>query len=118
MALVDSEATENFLNLTYVKWLWLPIKRLENLRKLYNIDGTENKARELQYYTNLESHTGTMSTKLCFFLSDLGEHKAILGYLWFAAIQPNINWKKGWIDHAQLPIILWAPNTQKATFTP
>jgi hypothetical protein len=47
MALVDSGATENFLNLTYVKWLWLPIKKLENPRKLYNVNGTENKAREL-----------------------------------------------------------------------
>jgi hypothetical protein len=49
---------------------------------------------------------------------DLREHKAILGYPWFAAVQPNINWKKGWIDHTQLPIILQAPNAQKATFTP
>jgi hypothetical protein len=28
-----------------------------------------------------------------FFLTDLGEHKAILGYLWFMAVQPKINWK-------------------------
>jgi hypothetical protein len=91
MTLIDSGVTENFLNLTYAKWLWLPIKRLENLRKLYNIDRTENKAGELQYYTDLETRTGTTSSKLCFFLSDLGEHKAILGYLWFAAVQLNIN---------------------------
>jgi hypothetical protein len=51
-------------------------------------------------------------------LSDLGEHKAILGYLWFTAVQPNIDWKRGWIDHTQLPIILQASNMQKATFVP
>jgi hypothetical protein len=62
--------------------------------------------------------TGTVATKLRFFLSDLGEHKAILGYPWFATVQPNIDWKKGWIDHAQLPIVLRAPNAQKATFVP
>jgi hypothetical protein len=95
VALVDSGATENFLNLSYAKWLQLPIKRLENLRKLYNVDGTENKAEELQYYTDLETCTRMTSTKLRFFLSDLGEHKAILGYPWFAAVQPNIDWKKG-----------------------
>jgi hypothetical protein len=95
VALVDLGATENFLNLTYAKWLQLPIKGLENPRKLYNVDGTENKAGELQYYTNLESHTGTTSAKLRLFLLDLGEHKAILGYPWFAAVQPNIDWKKG-----------------------
>jgi hypothetical protein len=62
--------------------------------------------------------TGTTTHKLHFFLSDLREHKAILGYPWFVAVQPNIDWKKGWIDHTQLPIILQAPNMQKAVFTP
>jgi len=55
---------------------------------------------------------------LRFFLLDLGEHKAILGYLWFAAVQPRIDWKKGWIDHTQLPIILCALNAQHARFVP
>jgi hypothetical protein len=116
VALVDSGVTENFLNLMYAKWLQLSIKRLENPRKLYNVDGTENKAEELQYYTDLKSQTGTVGTKLRFFLSDLGEHKAILGYPWFTAVQSNIDWKRGWIDHTQLPIVLQAPNAQKATF--
>ena len=115
-ALVDSGATENFLNLSYAKWLRLPIKRLAEPRRLYNVDGTENKAGELQFYTDMQVQTGTTKTQLRFFLSDLGEHKAILGYPWFAAIQPNIDWKRGWIDHTQLPIILRAPNAQKAIF--
>src|SRR6267378_2185030 len=51
-----------------------------------------------------------------FFLTDLGDHKAILGYPWFAASQPKIDWKRGWIDHAQLPIIARAPNAGRATF--
>jgi hypothetical protein len=118
VTLIDSGATGNFLNLSYTKWLRLPIKTLKTPRKLYNVDRTENKAGELQYYTNLETRTGTTITKLRFFLSDLGEHKAILGYPWFAAVQPNIDWKRGWIDHTQLPIILRAPNAQKATFVP
>jgi hypothetical protein len=99
VALIDSGATENFLNLSYAKWLRLPIKTLKTPRKLYNVDGTENKAGELQYYTDLEMRTETMITKLHFFLSNLGEHKAILGYPWFTVVQPNIDWKRGWIDH-------------------
>jgi hypothetical protein len=55
IALVDLGVTENFLNLTYAKWLQLPIKKLKTLRKLYNVNGTENKAGELQYYTDLET---------------------------------------------------------------
>jgi len=53
-----------------------------------------------------------------FFLTELGEHKAILGYPWFAAVQPKIDWKRGWIDHTQLPIILKAANAMKARFLP
>ena len=55
IALVDSGATENFMNLTYAKWLRLPIKKMAQPRKLFNIDGTENKAGELQFYTDLQS---------------------------------------------------------------
>ncbi len=53
-----------------------------------------------------------------FFLTELGEHKAILGYPWFMATQPKIDWKRGWIDHTQLPIILKAPDAAKARFLP
>ena len=117
-ALVDSGATENFMNLTYAKWLCLLIKRLSNPRKLFNVDGMENKAGELFFYMDLQVQSGGQNTALQFFLSDLGEHKAILGYSWFVAIQPRIDWKKGWIDHTQLPIILRAPNMQHAQFVP
>ncbi len=51
-----------------------------------------------------------------FFLTQLGKHKAILGYPWFAAVQPKINWKRGWINHTQLPIVLKAPDVAKARF--
>ena len=82
------------------------------------MDGTENRSGNLQYYTDLDVRTGSSNTTLRFFLSDLGEHKMILGYPWFAATQPRIDWKRGWIDHTQLPIVLKAPNAKKATFVP
>ncbi len=118
IALVNSGATENFMNLTYAKWLQLPIKQMEEPRKLLNVDGTENKSGELKYYTDFQVQTGTNYTNLCFYLTELGEQKAIMGYPWFAAAQPKINWKCGWIDHTQLPIILWANNAKRATFVP
>jgi hypothetical protein len=62
LALVDSGATENFMNLTYTKWLKLPIQKLPHLRKIFNIDGTTNKIGDLQYYTNLKVQTGNIRT--------------------------------------------------------
>src|SRR5258708_3475255 len=81
-------------------------------------DGAENKSGELHQYTDLQVQTGNNHTNLRFYLTELGEQKAILGYPWFAAAQPKIDWKRGWIDHTQLPIILRANNAKKATFMP
>ena len=57
-----------------------------------------------------------MTTNMRFFLTQLGEHKAILGYPWFMVVQPKIDWKRGWIDHMQLPIIFKAPDAAKVWF--
>jgi hypothetical protein len=112
LALLDSGATENFLNLDYAKYLRLPIKKFNQPHKLYNVDGMENQAGELQFYTDLSVQTGTKHIMMRFMLSNLGEQKAILGYPWFAAMQPQIDWSRGWIKHEQLPIIICSPDAQ------
>ena len=118
ITLLDSRATENFMSLPYANWLRLPIKQLNHPRPIFNVDGTENKSGTLKYYTDLSVQTGTRRVDMRFFLTDLGEHKAIFGYPWFAAMQPKIDWARGWIDSSQLPIVLRASNTTRAIFTP
>jgi hypothetical protein len=56
-ALLDTGATENFINHQYATHLRLPVKRLQNPRKVYNVDGTPNKKGEIQFYTDLEVRT-------------------------------------------------------------
>jgi hypothetical protein len=118
VALLDSGATENFMNLEYVKYLHMPIQRLKEPRKLFNVNGTQNRSGELQFFTDLQVQTGSQRTTLQFFLSNLGENKVILGYPWFAAFQPKIDWKRGWIDHGQLPVILRSLDASRAWFLP
>ena len=65
-----------------------------------------NKNGDIEHYTDLEMQTGEWRVWLRFFLTDLTDQKAILGYLWFAANQPKIDWAQGWIDSSQLPLIL------------
>jgi hypothetical protein len=93
VALLDSGATENFIELKYAEWLQLPIKRLPQPRQFFNVDGTENKMGKLQFYADLKVQTGTQDTVLRFFLAELGTNKMILGYPWFTTVQPNIDWK-------------------------
>jgi hypothetical protein len=86
--------------------------------KLFNMDNTKNKSGELKYYTDLCMQMGQHFCVLQFYLTDLGDNKCILGYPWFAAAQPCIDWRKGWIDYEQLPIVLHAPRAEKAQFIP
>ena len=113
-ALLDSGATENFMTLDYAQHLHLPIKELNKPQMLYNVDGTIDKAGIIKYCTDLKVQTGTNHTWMRFFLSNLGQHQLILGYPWFAAVQPKVDWKQGWIDITQLPIVIQAIDTAKA----
>ena len=117
IALLDSGAAENFMNLGYAQWLCLPIKCLSQPWPWFNVDGSENKSGQLLFYTDLQVQTRQQMTNLRFFLSNLGEHKAILGYPWFIVFQPHIDWKWGWINTTQLPVIFSAPNAEKAKYT-
>jgi len=80
IALLDSGATENFINISYACKLNLPIWRLTQERRLFNIDGTLNWAGSLKYYTNIETRMGTKQTWLHYFLIDLRDNQVILGY--------------------------------------
>ena len=116
-ALLDSGATENFINHRYATHMRLPVKKLPTPRKVFNVDGTPNKKGDIQFYTDLEVRTGQKNTNMRFFLTDLGPQRMILGYPWFAAVQPKIDWAKGWIDYAQLPVVIKTTNARRAQFT-
>jgi hypothetical protein len=109
-ALLDSGATENFINEGYARWLCMPFKHLEKPRTVFNVDGTPNRTGDIKFYTDLEVQTGDQKTRMRFFLTDLGPQKMILGYPWFAAAQPRIDWAKGWIDYSQLPVVARTSN--------
>jgi hypothetical protein len=74
VALLDSGATENFINISYAQKLNLPIQRLTQERRLFNVDRTPNKAGTLKYYTDIVTRTGTKCTHLCYFLTNLGDN--------------------------------------------
>jgi hypothetical protein len=107
-ALLDSSATENFINPGYARELKLPIKELAEPCKVFNVDGTQNRHGQITHYTDLDVRTGDQTRTMRFFLTNLGEQKVILGYPWFAAVQPVIDWAKGWIAYEQLPVVIKA----------
>jgi hypothetical protein len=90
--LLNLGATENFISKDLAYQLWLPITRLHQPRPLFNIDGTKNCKGNITRYTDLEIQTGHKHRRMRFFLTDLGSQQMILGYPWFSAMQPQINW--------------------------
>ena len=93
-ALLNSGATENFITTHYANWLHLPIKQLPRARKVCNVNGTSNRQGDITHFTDLEVQTGPKRVKMRFFLTDLGEQKVILGYPWFATMQPKVDWAR------------------------
>ena len=48
------------------------------------MDGTRKKNGDIKHYTDLEMQTDNQKVWLRFFLTDLVEQKAILGYPWLS----------------------------------
>ena len=80
------------------------------------MDGTLNRKGDILFYTDLGVQTGERCVNMRFFLTDLGPQQMILGYPWFAAMQPKIDWAQGWINYTQLPVVIRTPDSHQAAF--
>ncbi len=92
IVLVDSGATENFINWETIKKLKLGTKKLETPVGLQNIDRTFNKSGQIMHYLNLLVSCRTKKNSKHFYVTNLGSDQMILGYPWLHTFNPNINW--------------------------
>ena len=119
--LVDSGATDNFIHPRLIKRLALGTQKLEHPRKIWNIDGTNNKAGKIAEYADLSVQTGKKQNKMRFLVTDLGHEDLILGYPWLATFEPKFSWADGTIDTEYLPIIIrslnWETRLTKTTIS-
>ena len=119
--LVDSGTTDNFINPQLVKRLVLGTQKLERSRKIWNIDGTNNKAGWIMEYVDLSVQTGKKQAKMWFLITDLGHEDLILGYPWLATFKPGFSWADGTIDMEHLLVIMkllnWETRLTKTTIS-
>ena len=104
--LVDSGATDNFIDPRLIRRLRLGTHPLERAQKIWNIDGTNNKAGMITNYVDLSIQTRQKQAKMRFLITNLGNEDLILGYPWLANFEPKFSWKEGVIDTSYLPIIV------------
>ena len=91
-ALLNSGATENFIDHATITRLRLGTKKLNFQRPVYNVDGTMNKHGTITHACDLMVKQGSKKVWQRFYVSNLGKDRFILGYPWFRAFNPDINW--------------------------
>ena len=79
-ALLDSGATENFIDPRTIERLRLPTQKLQTQRTIFNIDGTLNKAGGITHKCQLKIQFNHIEKIVDFFVTDLGQDRAVLGF--------------------------------------
>jgi hypothetical protein len=103
-ALINSGATENFLDKQAVKWLGVGRIHLGQTKKVHNVDRTQNQAGEIMYCCVLKTKLGQKEKAQKFYITDLGKYQIILGYPWLHDYNPQIDWMEGTVEGQPLCI--------------
>jgi Retroviral aspartyl protease len=93
--LIDSGATDNFIDFRMVAKLRLGTKKLPRARQLFNVDGTHNQAGLIEESVHLYIDRGDERVQTQLHVTNLGKDRLILGYPWLEAFNPEINWAEG-----------------------
>ena len=94
-ALLDSGASENFIDKETWKTLGIGAFVLPKPVTIYNVDGTENKQGKITQYCWLRVIRGKQKHRMRFYLTALGKDQFILGYPFLYAFNPTIDWQEG-----------------------
>ena len=108
--LVDSGATNNFINPKFAKKMGIGITPLKNPRGIWNIDNTENRLGKITHSATLSVTTNGEAQKMTFLVTDIGNEDILFGYPWLATYEPKFSWRNATIDEKILPIIIRTVN--------
>ena len=104
-ALLDSGATGLFMDTTFAREKGFKIEKLKNPLLVRNVDGTVNAGgaimHQVEYNMFFKGHIKRARMDVC----NLGKTEVILGMLWLAAHNLEIDWEKGEVEMTHcLPI--------------
>ena len=95
MVLIDSGATENFLD--KATWERMGIGSHETAKPItvYNVDGSENSQGKITHYCWLRILYAGKQKLQRFYIASLGKESIILGYPFLYVFNPTIDWQQG-----------------------
>jgi len=108
--LVDLGAMDDFIHPKFVKRLRVGMQELERPMKIWNIDGTTNRAGKLTHFVDLLVQTKGQEKKMHFLVTDLREEDVILGYPWLSTFKPQFSWKDVTVNTNILPVVIRSPD--------
>jgi gag-polyprotein putative aspartyl protease len=113
-ALVDSGASENFIDQRTVERWGIATRQLPIPVRVTNVDGTNNWSGAVTRYAVLHVTWGSKSEELLFLVANLGQDWIIFGFTWLKAFNLKINWTNmTWDD---LPIEVATRAVTRACF--
>ena len=94
-ALIDSGATENFIDIEVWKALKIGRFCLAKTIPVHNVDGSINKNGNIDSYVWLKVKFKKEEKNMKFYLTSIGKERFILGYPFLETFNPAVDWKTG-----------------------
>jgi hypothetical protein len=101
-ALLNTGATESFIDVDTVKRLKLGAQELEMSRPVYNIDGTPNHQGTIMQVCYLLILQENKKQRTPFYITNLRTDRFILGYPWCQDFKPNIDWSNSMLNGSKI----------------
>ena len=93
-AMVDSGATEDFIDQQFCIQHQFPVRRLNQPRDIFVIDGKSSSVGPITHEAIIAMDIGSHREQIRFHVANLKKHEAILGMPWLKKHNPTINWDK------------------------
>lgn len=94
-ALVDSGATTNFIDKSFVERNHLVTSKLAISYEVKNADGTSNVAGQIREYVRAYIEIGTHKMTHYLFVTQLGDKEMMISYFYLYKNNPQIDWQAG-----------------------
>ena len=94
-ALLDSGATEIFMDQRMAAKHGLRLQKLKRLITVRNVNGTNNSAKAITYQVEVNMYYKGYVERMRIDVCNLGKMDIILGMPWLQAHNPEINWEMG-----------------------
>jgi len=104
-ALLDSGATGLFMNATFAKEKGFKMEKLKKPLLVRNVDGTINVGGAITHQVECNMFFKEYMERARMDICNLGKMELILGMLWLAAHNPEIDWEKGEVKMTHCPPI-------------